>query len=105
MTKLLLLLVAVAVGAIVYPRYAERSSDVCGAFGKRLEALVGSAALPNAAVAAGLARPGAADELATAYLQARYPQVPATIRCTIAYWATEVNPDVVARLMPAVRPK
>ena len=90
MIRLLLLLIVVAVGAIVYPRYAEHTEDVCAAFAKRLDAQ-----MP--------APPGAYSNAATNYMQTQYPRVPATIRCTIAYWATVVTPDVAEtakRLLP-----
>jgi hypothetical protein len=115
MMKLLLLLIALAVGAIVYPRYAEHSNDVCGALGKRLGVLM-QAARPQspqatdprtAAAVSGLARAATNQNLANAYMQARYPQVPETVRCAIAYWTTVMDPDVAAigkRLLPFVRP-
>jgi hypothetical protein len=84
--KLLLLFSFVAVGAVVYPRYAEHSDDVCGAFAKRLEALMRTAQLPSPA--------GSYNDLANAFMRAQYPQVPAALRCTAGYWMTVVNPDV-----------
>jgi hypothetical protein len=107
MTKLLLLVIVLAVGAVVYPRYAEHSSDVCGALGKRLGALMQAARPPVPAAASGLAHAAAGQDLANVYLQAHYPQVPATVRCTVAYWTTVADPDVTAiakRLLPSVLP-
>ncbi len=85
--NLLLLLVALVVGAIVYPRYAEHTDDACAAFSKRLEMLTRTAHLQSS--------PSNYNDLANAYMQAQYPQLPAAVRCTIAYWTTMVNPDIV----------
>jgi len=94
--NLLLVLVVLVVGAIVYPRYAEHTDDACAAFGKRLEMLTRTGHLPSS--------PGNYNDLANAYMQAQYPQVPAAVRCTVAYWTTMLNPEVVVsamRLLPA----
>jgi hypothetical protein len=86
MTKLLLLLAALAVGAVVYPRYAEHTDDACGAFAKRLEAMLAAAHAPP---------PVSYADVANSYLQAQFPQVPAVVRCAVAYWATRFDPDII----------
>jgi hypothetical protein len=83
MLRLLLVLVALAVGAIVYPRYAEHTDDACAALTKRLQAM-----LPA----------GHYGDLAMSALQAQYPQVPPPIRCAVAWWTTKLDPDAVEKL-------
>jgi hypothetical protein len=93
--KLLLLLVVVAVGAIVYPRYAEHSTDVCGALGKRLEALAGHGRPQSP--------PIRYDDFARAAMQAQFPEVPEVLRCTVGYWMVVAGPkvaDVAQRVVP-----
>jgi hypothetical protein len=85
MTKLLVVLVALAVGAVVYPRYAEHTDDACGAFAKRLEALLRDAHLPQVNSA----------DVANSYLQGQYPQVPVVVRCAVAWWATKLDPGTL----------
>jgi hypothetical protein len=84
--KLLVLLVCLAVGAVVYPRYAEHTDDVCGALGKRLELLAhaGRGRLP----------PISYGDVARATMQAQFPAVPEVIRCTVGYWMIVMDPDV-----------
>ena len=84
--KFLLLLICLAVGAVVYPRYAEHTGDVCDALGKRLGALAHSAKLQSP--------PISYLDLARASMQAQFPEVPEIIRCTVGYWMIVADPDV-----------
>ena|ERR1019366_10733373 len=95
--KVLVLLVCLAVGAVVYPRYAEHTDDVCGALGKRLELLAhaGRSQLPAISYL----------DLAKASMQAQFPGVPEIVRCTAGYWMIVTDPDVndvAKRLAPFI---
>jgi hypothetical protein len=83
----LLVLVVLAVAAMVYPRYAEHTDDACAAFAKRLQAM-----LPAGNIQVNYA------QLADNDLQTQYPQVPAPIRCAVAWWATKLDPGMVETL-------
>lgn len=114
--KLLLLLVVLAVGgAFLYPPGAEHTDDVCGALGKRLGVLLraGDSQLPGstdpriAGATSGLTRAVTDNDLANAFMQGRYPQLPQTVRCAVAYWTMVADPDVAGmakRVLPLLLP-
>jgi hypothetical protein len=96
MVKLLLIVSVIAIGAIVYPRYAEHSDDACGALGKRLEALAGPGRPQSP--------PIRYDDFARAAMQAKFPEVPEALRCTVGYWMVVATPEV-AEVAKRVAPK
>ena len=110
MKLILLLLVALIAGAIIYPRYAERTDTVCAAFEHKLGAVAAQQTQARSQGAPqGLlgflqgAVAGSQGQIAAAYIGERYPQLPAFVGCTVGYWRLSVDPDLTPLLRDAIR--
>lgn len=110
----LLLLVALAAGAIIYPRYAEGTHTVCAAFEHKLNAVAQlqlgeqAATLPDAVTrdprAVGVlhflqgAISASRGQLAAAYIRDRYPNLPPLAGCLAGYWKLTFDPNLTQYL-------
>lgn len=90
MKLILLLLVALVAGAIIYPRYAEHTDTVCAAFEHKLATVAARQARNQGQTAPqGVlgflqgAIAGSQGQLAAAYIQQRYPQLPPLVGCAV----------------------
>jgi hypothetical protein len=112
MKPVLLLLVALAAGAIIYPRVAERTDTVCAAFEHKVAS---AAARQVGARQAGARRQagmldflqravaGSQGQLAAAYIHDRYPQLPSFVGCAVGYWRVSFDPDLSPLLADVVK--
>ncbi len=99
MRIILLLIIVLLAGAWFYPPYAEGTPNACAAFEKKISALVPGGNPGNPRLTALL---GAMKQMATSsngaiaaiYARDRFPQVPASLGCLLAYWKLTVNPDL-----------
>jgi hypothetical protein len=107
MKLFLLLLVALAAGAIIYPRLAEQTDTVCAAFEHKVASVAAQQAGANRQT--GMlgflqsAAAGSQGQIAAAYIHDRYPQLPPFIGCAVGYWRVSFDPDLAPLLRDIIK--
>lgn len=113
MKLILLLLAALAAGAVIYPRYAEGTDTVCAAFEHKLNSVAQrQLRAPDSALGAIGRNPdyaglpgllsqiiaGSKGVLAENYVRESYPNLPPLAGCVAAYWKLSYDPDLTPYL-------
>jgi hypothetical protein len=89
----LIILLLAAAGLAAYPLLAESSDDSCGALEQRVADLA-SHDSSGLLVVGSLYGSTSSAPSGAAFAKDRYPLLPATVGCTIAYWKTVFDPRV-----------